>query len=245
VRQVAKRNPPSKGIAGENWQKASLELKTDLKKLEPKPARKRARQAYEDRVNKDEVRAALAAEQVELCAFCESRISPTSDLDRQGQRKRDAIRIAHWTPIDVEPSLALTWKNLFASCSLPETCDNAQGNTAPALKTVEEEDWSRHLDFQAASGAVVARSGAPQQLKLAIGGKQGDEWERGVWNLNHQILREARKIAVDTELQQAKAERDGRGLSKVQIIEQRIRTLESAPLPYQSAVLQAFRDWMV
>ena len=41
---------------------------------------------------------------------------------------RPTIRIAHWKPVDADPSLALDWKNLLGSCSSPLSCDVAQGS---------------------------------------------------------------------------------------------------------------------
>lgn len=89
-----------------------------------------ARVAF-DQINKQEVREQLAEEQRHLCAFCMRRIEPHA---REGRAV--TMKIAHRTPIDVDPSLALSWTNLLGSCDGGEgssgrvrTCDAAQGNS--------------------------------------------------------------------------------------------------------------------
>lgn len=88
-----------------------------------------ARAAF-DQLDKQAVRDQLAAEQGQLCAFCMRTIAPAA---REGRPV--TMRIAHRTPIDVVPALALTWQNLLGSCDGGErssgqlrTCDLSQGS---------------------------------------------------------------------------------------------------------------------
>lgn len=96
----------------------------------------RARTAF-DQIDKGRVRADLAREQGWLCAFCMRRIDP-DDADERGER---TMKIAHRTPIDVDPGQALSWRNLLGSCDggqrsgwRTKSCDAAQG---PAPLTVD------------------------------------------------------------------------------------------------------------
>ena len=110
MRHIAKGKAPSTLVA---TAKAST---TNLKSVAS------ARVAYEQ-LDKGEVRTRLSEDQGGLCAFCMGRIDP-------GKRDegRPTIRIAHWKPVDADPSLALDWKNLLGSCSSPLSCDVAQGS---------------------------------------------------------------------------------------------------------------------
>ncbi len=92
----------------------------------------RARTAF-DHIDKGRVRGNLASEQGWLCAFCMRRISPDA-TDARGER---TMKIAHRTPIDVDPAQALSWRNLLGSCDggqrsgwRTRSCDAAQGSTA-------------------------------------------------------------------------------------------------------------------
>ncbi|XXX81379.1 hypothetical protein WMF30_21710 [Sorangium sp. So ce134] len=95
----------------------------------------RARTAF-DQIDKGRVRADLAREQGWLCAFCMRRIDPDA-ADARGER---TMKIAHRTPIDVDPAQALSWRNLLGSCDggqrsgwRTRSCDAAQGSTALAV----------------------------------------------------------------------------------------------------------------
>jgi uncharacterized protein (TIGR02646 family) len=75
-----------------------------------------------NQVDKGEVRKRLSEDQGALCAYCMDRIDP----EKLGADGKPTTRIAHWMPIDADPSLALDWKNLLGSCSSPASCDIAQ-----------------------------------------------------------------------------------------------------------------------
>ena len=92
----------------------------------------RARTAF-DQIDKQRARERLADEQGWLCAFCMQRIDP-GKVDARGE---PVVKIAHRTPIDVDPSKALSWTNLLGSCDggqrsgwRTKSCDAAQGSTA-------------------------------------------------------------------------------------------------------------------
>lgn len=104
-----------------------------------------ARTAY-DQIDKSGARTVLAREQAGLCAFCNRRIDPEGK-DEHGQ---PSLKIAHRTPIDVDPSMALTWTNLLGSCdggqssgTAVRTCDAAQGSTALTLDPTQSTSVAR------------------------------------------------------------------------------------------------------
>jgi uncharacterized protein (TIGR02646 family) len=122
VRPIVKGRPP------ETVTEALTSATTDLSM----PARARA--AF-DQIGKAQVREALVAEQGALCAFCMQRIGHGDDyVDDRGE---PTMKIAHRTPIDVDPAQALSWRNLLGSCDGGQrsggrrwSCDAAQGSTA-------------------------------------------------------------------------------------------------------------------
>jgi uncharacterized protein (TIGR02646 family) len=92
----------------------------------------RARTAF-DQIDKKVARADLAREQGWLCAFCMLRVDPRA-TDARGE---PTMKIAHRTPLDVNPAQALAWKNLLGSCDGGQrsggrrwSCDTAQGSKA-------------------------------------------------------------------------------------------------------------------
>lgn len=104
---------------------------TDLSR--PQPAR-----AAFDQLDKDAVRACLLEEQNSLCAFCMRRIRNNNyAVDEHGQ---PTMKIAHRVPIQVDPTQALSWRNLLGSCDGGQrsrgryrTCDAAQGAQALSI----------------------------------------------------------------------------------------------------------------
>lgn len=105
----------------------------------------RARAAFEQ-IDKRRVRADLASEQGWLCAFCMRRIDPAA-IDARGE---PTMKIAHRTPIDVDPAQALSWRNLLGSCDggqrsgwRTKSCDAAQGSTALTVDPTVETSCAR------------------------------------------------------------------------------------------------------
>lgn len=104
-----------------------------------------ARAAF-DQIDKAAARESLAREQGWLCAFCMRRIRHVERVPTD----TTTTRIAHRTPIDVDPSLALTWKNLLGSCDGGErsqgryrTCDVAQGSRPLHIDPTERASVAR------------------------------------------------------------------------------------------------------
>lgn len=235
MRRIAKHKPPAGAIRGGNWNQASIALRLELKPpLAPARRTQRARAVYEDQVIRSQARRALADEQAELCAFCETRLLPDAELDEQGQPHPASIRIAHWRPVEAAPEAAVNWGNLFASCARQESCDTNQGAAEPGIETAAQRDWSTQLKFTS-DGGVSVRTGAPPELAEAIS-------ER-VWNLNCEVLCRARRTAIEAELQHAKARRDARRCPKAIVIDERVARLVEKPDPFNSAVLEALRRW--
>ena len=71
-----------------------------------------------DRLDKQKLRREMYREQRHLCIYCEREITegyPTPRID-------------HWRPLSLDPGLALHWKNLYLSCTTPDTCDSSKGD---------------------------------------------------------------------------------------------------------------------
>lgn len=222
MRRVAKQQPPA-GANRRTWQQARIDLEEDLDKRPTGPARTaRARQFFDDVVVKEVAREELAREQARLCAFCESVVRP----DARGTQ--EAIRIAHWVPIDSDPYEAVSWRNLFGSCSQPKSCDSAQGNQFVDLPTPADEDWSSRLRFLE-NGEVKAEVHAPPELRNAID---------AVWGLNSNALVAARKAAVQAEIKTLRKERDRLRTTKASIRDARLEQLRSNVQSFQSARVQ-------
>lgn len=95
----------------------------------------RARAAF-DQIDKPSARRELAREQGWLCAFCMRRI----DHEKVDARGEPTMKIAHRTPIGVDPARALSWSNMLGSCDGGQrsgwrirSCDAAQGSLALSI----------------------------------------------------------------------------------------------------------------
>lgn len=104
-----------------------------------------ARDAF-NQIDKGLVRASLAREQGFLCAFCMRSIDPEG-VDALGEF---TMKIAHRTPIDVDSTQALSWRNLLGSCDggqrsgwRTRSCDTAQGSRALTVDPTEEASCAR------------------------------------------------------------------------------------------------------
>jgi uncharacterized protein (TIGR02646 family) len=108
--------------------------------------RTRTARAAFDQIGKREARCQLVEEQGWLCAFCMRRI----DEDAQDEGGQAIMKIAHRVPIDVDPSRALDWTNLFGSCDGGErsgglhcTCDYRQRSTALTVDPAKASSVAR------------------------------------------------------------------------------------------------------
>lgn len=135
MRFIAKASPPS--TVTETLMASTTDLSTA----------KRARTAF-DQIDKGAARTQLAKEQGELCAFCMRWIDP--DPKAVDARGEPMMKIAHRTPIDVDPAQALTWKNLLGSCDggqraqwRTKSCDAAQGSTPLTVDPTEKASCAK------------------------------------------------------------------------------------------------------
>ncbi len=222
MRRIRKGPAPKFGVRT-SWPASANALKAALKGIPDRQRRtERARNHYDDAVQKPRVRSALAIEQEKLCAFCETRI----DAAAQATDALEAIRIAHWVPIAVDPTLAVTWKNLFASCSRKTSCDTHQEARAPEIATAATRDWSTRMRFLRATGKIETDDEA---LRRAI-----DE----VWNLNDPALCAARAAAIGRASEELERLRDRGARTKQQAKATFLARVRSqTPAPYSSAVL--------
>lgn len=134
--------PDSTTASGLNWIAVATLLPTELMNAEREAllaseglseeerhlriarSRTRAARARFDSVNVDVTCSQLLSEQHHLCCFCEGKIEYPVTTGKP-QRK---VRRAHWEPLSLCPSLALTWTNVYASCSGTAHCDVLQGD---------------------------------------------------------------------------------------------------------------------
>ena len=160
-----------------------------------------ARSEY-GRLEKRKLRIELYREQRSLCIYCERRISEGFP----------SPRIDHWRALSVEPTFALHWKNLYLSCTTPETCDSAKSD-----RSLRWDDADPHLPWPAelryedvvgftSRGEIYVRSDVAlpdatrRALELAISDRpDGARVRRGIVNLNHPALVAARAAAIDSE----------------------------------------------
>ena len=162
-------------------------------------------------LEKQKLRAVMYREQRSLCIYCERRVA----------EGHPAPRIDHWYPLRHEPALALHWKNLYLSCTRPETCDSAKsdhpfrwddgGSRMPWPVDLRYEDI---VGFTT-RGEIYVRSDVPlpdatrHALDHAIADRtDGDRVRRSIVNLNDPALIKARVAAVRGE--RKRIERDFR-----------------------------------
>jgi len=139
---------------------------------------RRARTAF-DQIDKAVVRAALAREQCWLCAFCMRRVD-----DQAADERGPTMKIAHRTPVAVDASQALTWKNLLGSCDGGQrsgggsSCDLAQENSAISVDPTETTHVARltYERREAARGLFVTSTDPAHQddLETALNLNGGD-----------------------------------------------------------------------
>lgn len=196
----------------------------------------RARTAF-DQIDKVRVRADLAHEQGWLCAFCMRRIDPDA-TDSRGER---TMKIAHRTPIDVDPAQALSWRNLLGSCDggqrsgwRTRSCDAAQGATALTVDpTVEASCVKLRYERRQGRQGLFITSDHPElknDVETTLGLNSGDlpELREQAWkafcalqqkHAPNQYGRPARKAFFPTWMKQQGA----RLPEMLGVIEERLR----------------------
>jgi uncharacterized protein (TIGR02646 family) len=140
-----------------------------------------ARQLFDGHLDKESARTSLVREQSGRCAFCECGIG-----------RLNRVRIAPWTPLSTDPTLAFDWNNLFLSCGETnvETCDRWQRDQDPSLPApLPAVDHAQYLELDAQGRfTVAARCPYKAALERAI---------NVVFNLNADHLCQARLAAVE------------------------------------------------
>jgi uncharacterized protein (TIGR02646 family) len=155
-----------------------------------------------DRLEKRKLRSVMYEEQRYLCAYCEREIKEGGQVPR----------IDHWRPLSKNHRFALHWKNLYLSCSSPETCDGAKGDRSlkwddgdSDLPWPTDFDYERHLGFTSRGDMYVRNDTGLSDatrwaLELAIDNRQVRMcMQESILNLNHPALVAARAAAIDSE----------------------------------------------
>ena len=155
-----------------------------------------------DRLEKPKLRSVMYREQHSLCIYCEKQITEVYPPPR----------IDHWQPISLKPALALRWRNLYLSCTTPDTCDSAKGNRPlqwdaadahmpwPVDRPYEDVVGFTSLGEIYVRSDVVLSDATRRALELAIADRpDGAQIRRSIVNLNHPALIAARAAAVDGE----------------------------------------------
>lgn len=154
-----------------------------------------------DALDKEKLRKVLVREQRHLCVYCERRLNEGPDTP-----------VEHWRPLNLQPEFALTWHNLYLSCSTKDTCDDSKGGDALAggaggasLPWPTKMRYEQCLGFTS-FGEVYVRADAPltieqqQSLRLAVAHPEVARPRGAAWlNLNHPTLRASRNAAIDAE----------------------------------------------
>ena len=138
---------------------------------------------------KDEIRAALAAEQGFLCAYCLSRIDP-----HQTHNGNPVMRIEHHSPQSVAPERDLVWSNLLGSC-------DGGGDVAPGAQSCDRAKANNALKLHPASWPT----GLPDEIfrHLFDGSIETNDLynaDISVLNLNTSRLKKARRAVYDAVL---------------------------------------------
>lgn len=210
MRGISKPWPPT-DVYPDDQEPASLREVEDnyLRELPGVPNQVSFARSEYGRLKKQKLRIEMYREQRSLCIYCERRLSEGFPPPR----------IDHWQPLSVEPRFALHWRNLYLSCTTPETCDSAKGDCPFRWDANDPHmPWPVELQYEDVVGftsrgeiyvrADVALPDATRRvLELAIAARQdGARVRRGIVNLNHPALVAARAAAIDSE--RTRIERD-------------------------------------
>ena len=187
-----------------------------------------------DRLEKQKLRAVMYREQHALCIYCERRIV----------EDHPAPRIDHWYPLSRDPGLALQWRNLYLSCSKPETCDSAKADHPFRWDDDDSHvPWPVDLRYQdvvgfTTRGEIYVRSDVPlsdairQALELTIADRtDGDRVLRGIVNLNDPALVKARVAAIRGERKRMERDYRNRTATRNQREERAAQLLDRDQLP--------------
>ena len=186
-----------------------------------------------DQLAKQKLRVVMYREQGSLCIYCERRIA-------EGY---PAPRIDHWYPLSREPESALHWKNLYLSCSKPETCDSAKTDHRFRWGADSYVPWPVDLRYEEVvgfsnGGQIYVRSDVTlaeairRALELAVADRaDGDRVRRSIVNLNHPALVKARIAAVRGERKRMERDFDNRTATRNEREVRATELLGRRPLP--------------
>ena len=185
-------------------------------------------------LEKRKLRVEMYREQRSLCIYCERRLSEGFPPPR----------IDHWRPLSVEPRFALHWKNLYLSCTTPETCDSAKGDRPLRWDANDPHmPWPVELQFEdvvgfTSRGEIYVRSDVAlqdairQALELAISDRpDAARIRRGIVNLNHSSLVAARAAAIDSERTHIGRDFENRTATREEREARATRRLDQDPRP--------------
>ena len=186
-----------------------------------------------DQLAKRKLRVVMYQEQRSLCIYCERRIA----------EGHPAPRIDHWYPLSREPEHAFQWRNLYLSCSKPETCDSAKADHAFRWDADSHVPWPVDLRYEdivgfTSDGEIYVRSdvtlvdGIRQALEIAVTDRpDGDQPRRSIINLNHPALVKARIAAVRGERKRMERDFENRTATRSEREDRASELLRKRPLP--------------
>ena len=235
MRGISKPEPPE-DVYPDGQAQASLDQAEEvyLAALPAAPNQARFARSEFNALAKQKLRAVMYREQRSLCIFCERRVA-------EGYARP---RIDHWYPLSENHQLALQWKNLYLSCSKPETCDSAKADHPFRWDNDEVRmPWPVELRYEdvvgfSTGGEIYVRSdvtlpeGVRQALELVIADRtDGDQVRPGIVNLNDRALVKARAAAVRGERRRMEKEVETGTATSDQREERALRLLNRGRLP--------------
>ena len=187
-----------------------------------------------DRLDKSRLRQVMYGEQGSLCVYCEQQLSEDNSPPH----------VEHWRPLSGDPEHALHWRNLYLSCSTPDTCDGAKSDR-PLKGDDADPDlpWPTELNYEGLIGFtsrgemsvrddVDMDDATRRALELAIDdGQHGGRQRRAILNLNHPTLVAARSAALDSERTRLQRDFEQRTASRTERDARAIQLLAKDPRP--------------
>ena len=201
-----------------------------------------AREEYK-RLDKARLRQVMHGEQGSICVYCESGLG----------EHESPPHVEHWRPLSGAPEYAIHWHNLYLSCSSPETCGVKKGarrlkadDADPELPWPTEFDYERIVGYSR-GGEMYVRNDVhidgeiKRALELAIDdGDHGGEQRKAILNLNHPMLVESRRAAMDSERTRLERDFRHRTASREERVERATGLLSHNPLPEHISVRVAW-----
>jgi hypothetical protein len=116
------------------------------------------------------------------------------------------MKVAHWIPRDVEPQNQLAYWNLLGAClgnpkhpPRDQHCDTHQGNSRLTKNPANPDHRIEEIISFPPDGRIIS---SDEAFDRELGQLKPDgNYSEGVLNLNHPLLRNNRKAALDGFLQ--------------------------------------------